>query len=326
MIVSSKSSFVLSARIGGVGIGLSAAMMACAPIQAQPVRPAPASEVSAPFTPAQLKARGVQRFVFADWAGPALPIWYYRPEGAAADAPLLFVFHGVRRDADRYIGEWLDVAAREKVIIVVPEFASDAFPGARGYNHGNLLDEKGAANPAPVRSFSLIEPLFDAMRAREQLTRAQYWLFGHSAGAQYVHRFVMTGHARRMERAVSANAGSYMYPDARYRWPFGTGGLPGGIWNPEAAYAARMTILLGTADDDPNYPSLPRDPEAMAQGPHRLARGIAFFAAARTDAMKRGHTFSWNCALAPGIGHDNGGMAPFGIAALREETSVIPCP
>lgn len=301
----------------------------CSPLSAQaPTNSAsaPAAATPAPYTPAELAARGVQRFTFTDWGGPALPVWYLRTADTPADAPILFVFHGVRRDADRYLGEWLDVAGREKLVIVVPEFIRTAFPGAAAYNHGNLVDASGNAVPAAQRSFALIEPLFDAMRQREQLTRSQYWLFGHSAGAQFVHRFIMTGHAKRMERAVSANAGSYMYPDDRFRWPFGTGGLPGGIWDPKAAYAAPMTILLGTADNDPDYPSLPRDPEAMAQGPHRLARGTAFFAAARADAAKRGIAFAWDCALAPAIGHDNRGMAPFGIAALRKAASVIPCP
>jgi poly(3-hydroxybutyrate) depolymerase len=324
------SRLFLSLRACLLGVGLSAAVMACAPIQAQPVgqaaAPPPAPEASAPVSAKQLRARGVQRFIFSGWAGPALPIWYFRPAGVAADAPLLFVFHGVRRDADRYIGEWLDVAAREKVIVVVPEFGSEAFPGARGYNHGNLFDAKGAANPTAQRSFSLIEPLFDDLRAREGLTREQYWMFGHSAGAQFVHRFVMTGHARRMERAVSANAGSYMMPDARVNWPFGLGTLPGGLWSPSAAYGTRMTVLLGTADNDPDYPSLPRDPEAMAQGPHRLARGQNFFAAARADAARTSANFAWTCALAPGVGHENGKMAPFGIAVLKQKTGIKPCP
>ncbi len=301
----------------------------CSPVSAQAPAtsaPAPATATTAADTRDKLAARGVQRFTFSGWGGPALPVWYLRTVDTPADAPILFVFHGVRRDADRYISEWIDIAAREKLVVVVPEFSSASFPGARGYNHGNVLDEAGAATPVAQRSFAAIEPLFDTMRAREGLTRPQYWLFGHSAGAQFAHRFVMTGHAKRMERAVSANAGSYMFPDTRYRWPFGTGGLPEGIWTPEAAYSTRMTVLLGTADNDPNYPSLPRDPEAMAQGPHRLARGHAFFAAARADATKRGVVFAWSCALAPGIGHDNGGMAPFALAVLKEQSSVISCP
>lgn len=275
--------------------------------------------------PAAMAARGVQRFVFSGWSGPALPVWYVRPAGTPSSAPLLFVFHGVRRDADRYLNEWLDVAEREQVVVVVPEFTCDGFPGAPNYNHGRLIDRSGRAVPVNERTFAVIEPLFDAMREREALTAPTYWMLGHSAGAQFVHRYIMTGNGRRLERAVSANAGSYMYPDDRFAWPFGTRELPEGIWAPERAYAVPMTILLGTADNDPDYPSLPRDPEAMEQGPHRLARGLAFAATTRADAARRGMPYNWDCRLVPGVGHDNGRMAPAGIAVLRQSATLEPC-
>ena len=276
--------------------------------------------------PDAMAARGVQRFVFSGWSGPALPVWYVRPAGTPASAPLVFVFHGVRRDADRYLSEWLDVAEREQVVVVVPEFTCDGFPGAPNYNHGRLIDRSGRAVPASERTFAVIEPLFDAMREREALTAPTYWMLGHSAGAQFVHRYIMTGNGRRLERAVSANAGSYMYPDDRFAWPFGTRTLPDGIWVPERAYAVPMTILLGTADNDPDYPSLPREPEAMEQGPHRLARGLAFSAATRADAARRGLPYAWDCRLVPGVGHDNGRMAPAGIAVLRQTATLQACP
>lgn len=275
--------------------------------------------------PDAMAARGVQRFVFSGWSGPALPVWYVRPAGTPPSAPVLFVFHGVRRDADRYLAEWIDVAEREQVVVVVPEFTCDGFPGAPNYNHGRLIDRAGRAVTPSERTFAVIEPLFDALREREGLVAGTYWMFGHSAGAQFVHRYIMTGNGRRLERAVSANAGSYMYPDDRFAWPFGTRSLPDGIWAPERAYAVPMVILLGTADNDPDYPSLPRDPEAMAQGPHRLARGLAFAATTRADAARRGLSYAWDCRLVPGVGHENGRMAPAGIAVLKQNATLEPC-
>ena len=313
--------FALVAALGIAG---------CTTATAQPIPAvAPAAAATADYpalpVPRAMAERGVQRFLFSGWAGPALPVWYVRPTGTPADAPILFVFHGVQRDADRYLSEWLDVATRERVIVVVPEFTREGFPGAPNYNHGRLIDRSGAAVPITERTFAVIEPLFDALRQRESLTASHYWMFGHSAGAQFVHRFIMTGNARRLERAVSANAGSYMFPDDRYAWPFGTGRLPAGIWAPQQAYAVPMTILLGTADNDPNYPSLPREPEAMAQGPHRLARGHAFYAATRADSAARNLPYAWDCRLVPNVAHDNGRMAPFGIAVLKGTAQLRSC-
>ena len=107
----------------------------CTTATAQPipaVGPAAAATADYPALPVPraMAERGVQRFLFSGWAGPALPVWYVRPAGTPADAPILFVFHGVQRDADRYLSEWLDVATRERVIVVVPEFTREGFPGA----------------------------------------------------------------------------------------------------------------------------------------------------------------------------------------------------
>ena len=83
----------------------------------------------------KLFAEGVQRFTFTDWAGPAMPVWTYRAPGTPADAPVLFVFHGALRDADNYVDQWLDLARRYGIVLIVPEFTKQA-PGARSYSHG----------------------------------------------------------------------------------------------------------------------------------------------------------------------------------------------
>lgn len=298
---------------------LSALAMAFALSTASPL-PAMAQSAAAPAadtlpTPANLALRGVQRFRFDDWAGPAFPVWYFRPAGVAADAPILFVVHGRGRDADRYIADWVDLATENGFVVVVPEFTNEAFPGTR-FNHGGFADDQGRPLPRDRWSYSTIEPVFDAIVEREGLTTGRYILFGHSAGAQFVHRFVLTGGEPRLDRAISANAGSYAFTTDQVAWPFGVGGLPPGGWNAGQAYAQPMVVLLGTADNDPDYPSLPREPQAMAQGPHRLERGQRFYRIARADAVAQHAQFNWQCAFVPGVGHDNAGMAPYAMALI----------
>jgi len=267
--------------------------------------------------PPVLAAAGVSRFEVADWGGPPIPVWVLRPATAKADAPVMFVMHGVGRDADRYVAEWVDMATREGLIVVVPEFTKGGFPTNDNYSYGAMFAVDGSLRPRSAWSYSSIDVIFDRLVAREKLTAKDYVLFGHSAGAQFVHRFVMLGFGQKMSRAISANSGSYTWPSGSNRWPFGVGNLPPGLWQPDRAFASPMLIMQGTADNDPNYPSLPRQPEAMAQGPHRLARGKAFYAAAQDAAKQAGVRFGWSCALVPDIGHDNGGMAPYAIRLLR---------
>ncbi len=267
--------------------------------------------------PAALANAGVQRFVVDDWGGAAIPVWLLRPATAGANAPVMFVMHGVGRDADRYIAEWVDIATKSGIVIVVPEFTRSAFPDTQNYNFGAVFDEAGALRPREKWSYSAIDIIFDRVVAREKLAATSYVLFGHSAGAQFVHRFVLVGAGAKMSRAISANSGSYTWPMGPNRWPFGVAGLPPGLWQPAKALARPMLLMQGTADIDPNHSSLPRQPEAMAQGPHRLARGKAFFAAAQTAAQQAGVRFGWSCVLVPDVGHDNGGMAPYVVEILK---------
>src|SRR3546814_1492616 len=107
-------------------------------------------------------------------------------------------------------------------------------------------------------------------------------------------------------------------------WPFGLAGLPPGLWQPAKVFALPVTILLGTDDTDPNHHSLPHQPEAMAQGPYRLARGRAFYARARALAAADKVAFAWSCGLVPHVGHDNAGMAPAAIAILFGDAKPAP--
>lgn len=280
----------------------------------------PASGRQAPVAspaPAAANIPGAKRFVFDRWAGPAVPVWYFRPEGTPASAPIVFVMHGVQRDADRYLSEWMDTAKANGFVVVVPQFTPEAFPGARGYNFGGAFTEGGKEVPRAQWSYSAIEPIFDAIRQVEQLSAPKYWLFGHSAGAQFVHRLTMLGLAKRMHAAISANAGSYMVATGEVGWPFGVSGAPGGEFDFARAFAAPLIVLLGAADNDPKHRSLPHQPEADAQGPHRFARGQHFYAAARSKAEREKLDFAWSCVIAPGVAHENGKMAAFAARIIR---------
>lgn len=267
---------------------------------------------------------GAKRFVFDRWAGPALPVWYLRPERTPANAPIVFVMHGVKRDADRYLIEWVETAREHGFVIVVPEFPSKLFPGANGYNFGGVFDDDGKERPQAQWSYSAVEPIFDAVREIEALKAPKYWLFGHSAGAQFVHRYAMLGLGKRMQGAISANAGSYMFATEDVQWPFGVAGAPGNHFDFVRAFTSPLVLLLGDADNDPAHPSLPHQPEADRQGAHRFARGQNFYAQARDAAKKDKSKLQWSCLIAPGVAHENGKMAEFAAAIIESRATLEP--
>jgi len=294
-----------------------AMLFGCASAHAPPA-------VDARAVPPDAGIPGAKRFVFTQWAGPPVPVWYLRPDSAGADAPLVFVMHGVRRDADRYLKEWVEVARQYGFVVAVPEFTAKDFPGARSYNFGAVFNEDATEVPRERWSYSAIEPIFDAVCSVEGLKAKQYWLFGHSAGAQFAHRFAMLGLGKRMKNAISANAGSYMLATTNAHWPFGVSGAPGGPFDFARAFAAPLIVLLGDADTDPNHPSLPHQPEADAQGPHRFARGQKFYNDARLAAATANAKFAWSCVIAPSVAHDNGRMAGFAARLITGRAHVSP--
>ena len=260
------------------------------------------------IAPASLsEAKG--SFRFAGWAGPALRVWYQLPDKVTADTPVVFVMHGVNRDADRYRDEWAPLASRYGFILAVPEFANAEFPGSLGYNLGYFEGRDGKARPRAQWSFAAIEPLFDNVRARTGTRVARYSIYGHSAGGQFVHRFVMFMPEARIERAIAANPGWYTMPLPGTDYPYGLRRSPAREAELRAALGKRLTVLLGSADVDRQASNLRHTPEAEAQGPHRFARGQNFFASARAAAAELKTPFGWELVEVPGVGHKNALMA-----------------
>ncbi len=83
------------------------------------------------------------------------------------------------------------------------------------------------------------------------------------------------------------------------------------------AYLAQpLVVLLGEADTGTR--NLAVSPEAMAQGPYRLARGRNAFRAAQAVAASHNWPFGWTLVEVPGVGHNATAMfdAPQTTAAL----------
>jgi poly(3-hydroxybutyrate) depolymerase len=262
--------------------------------------------------------RGRNEFVF-EQGGKHVTVRYFVPDGFAADSPVVFVMHGVNRDGGKYLDDWIPYSRERRFLLIVPEFSEAEFPGSRGYQDGNLSARTGLPNPPKAWTYNMIEPIFDAVRARCHSTSAGYFIYGHSAGAQFVSRFTCVAPGARILRAVSANAGSYMLPDASEDFPYGFGGAGPGKAGLRAALGRPLVVLLGTADTDPHHKDLPHTPQADAQGPYRLARGRCFFACGQKAAAEIAAPFGWTLSLAPGIAHSDKGMAPFAVKCLFPE-------
>lgn len=217
--------------------------------------------------------------------------------------PILFVIHGQGRNADGYRDYGIPLAERHGAIVVTPQFDATRYPGERFQRGGVLRDGKLA--PKEEWTYAVIPRLADLVRKLEGRPDLPYSLIGHSAGGQFAIRLaaLMPGQASRI---VAANPGSLLFPTRHARWGYGFGGLPPELASDDvlrAFLAAPFTLLLGTSDTGRDDADLDRSEPAMAQGPHRYARGHACFQAARSLAQQRGWAFNWRLLEIPGVGH-----------------------
>jgi hypothetical protein len=85
-------------------------------------------------------------------------------------------------------------AAQERLglFVLVPEFDVEAFPDAYSYNYGNVRrpPPKNALNGRDFWTFGIIDRLFAEVKAATRSNRKRFLMFGNSAGAQYVLRYL----------------------------------------------------------------------------------------------------------------------------------------
>jgi hypothetical protein len=235
-------------------------------------------------------------------ADPLLDAPTYRATGFDPEhGPIWFVIHGAGRTAESYRDAAAPVAERYGALAIALRFPENEYPGTESWT----LDPAGHV-------YSEVERAFD--RVRETLGGEQdgYYLFGHSAGAQFVHRLLTFLPRAHVLGAVAANAGWYTMPDDDRDFPYGLHGTPLGDEDLRSLVRAPLTLLAGERDvATPDQDELLRGtPEAMAQGRNRLARARSYFASGEARARALGEPLAWRFAIVPGAEHDKDEVMP----------------
>lgn len=279
---------------------------------------------------------GAGQYVFHDTATDRdVTVYYYKPRAYSPDTPVVFVMHGLRRNAAEYRDSWSRYAEQNGLMVLVPLFKRDPYRGSNGYNLGNVfhanthLQAIGRAksdqmNPRSLWAFTLIERLFSDFKARRvDNNNARYYLYGHGAGAQFAHRFAMFMPKARVKQIIVANAGWYTMPDRSIEWPYGLGGVP--VVDDamlKAFFAKHVLLLSGGADTRTHNTVMRQTRQAEAQGPTRVARSRHYIDFARSRAKQMNTPCHWQRWVVPGVTHSDAQMAPFAaryIAAMAKQ-------
>lgn len=259
---------------------------------------------------------GKWSFVFTDAKGqPERPIrvYTYRPSKCDTRCPILFVMHGVKRNASQYRDYWELLADSHNLLIVAPEFTAKHWPRAAAYNLGDMAAQEDREKWA----YSAVEHLFDEVRDGHN----GYAIFGHSAGGQFVQRMALFRPDNRASVMIAANPGWYAMPEwrkdkASQPFPYSLVESPAGEAELKRALQRRFVLLLGEKDSDPDDENLNQSEGAKKQGATRVERGENFFKAATAAAGELGVKFAWELNEVPDTAHDGAAMSRIAAQTL----------
>lgn len=273
---------------------------------------------------------GPGQYVFQDSeTGKAITVWYLKPASFSKASPVVMVLHGVNRNAKSYRDSWEAYAEDYGFMILAPEFSEELFPG-NAYAQGNYFRISPAEarkakiapqqNPIERWSFGVPDKVFaDFVARHEKVANGRYYLFGHSAGAQFIHRMLQFLPSTRVKMAVAANAGWYTLPDRNTNWPYGLKGTSATDESIRRFMGSPLVLLLGEEDTDSRHPELRRTDKADEQGTTRLERGRYFFEFAADVARKLDTPFGWRLQTVPGASHSQRTMAGAAAALFAND-------
>lgn len=247
-----------------------------------------------------------------------IPIYYYIPEdGDLKNMPIQFVMHGMNRNAAVYRDSWLDKARYYGVIVLVPEFDEKQFPSA-AYQRGNVMDSHGNYNYVEDYTYNIIDAIFLTFLQSSKSVQTQFNMYGHSAGAQFTHRYVLFNQSPYLNIAVAANAGYYTFPDPKITFPHGIKDAKRYNSISKNYFQKKLVIVVGTADVERGG-SLNTSEKSDAQGLNRYERGLNFYNFSKQRAKSERKEFCWKLFENEGVAHSNSKMATFAADLLYSD-------
>jgi hypothetical protein len=251
-------------------------------------------------------------FLFRDKTIPensAMRVFYYKPSGFTADSPIFFILHGFGRQVETVMYFSAVSAETFNFLLVVPEYSFKLYPTWEEYNYGNARKK-----PKELWTYFVNDRIFQFVKGLTKSRQEKYYLFGHSAGSQFVHRQLMVGASNFVEKAFAANAGEYAMPIfGEVSFPWSMSGLDLSREDLIRFFSCDLYVLLGEEDviQDKYFA---RGDIFDKQGSTRFDRGKNFYKIGKNEAGRLGLDFNWKLVTVPHVGHSGLGMLP---TALR---------
>ena len=263
----------------------------------------------------------------------AITVHYFLPDTFTPTSRILLVLPGSGRNSSEYRNLWLESARRTGTLVAALGYPEEQYDFA-AYNLGGVardlvyenmeVERHGRSTVVRMQDedfqlrinknprewlFRDLDRVFALLKSLSGSTRESYAVFGHSAGAQILHRMALFYPESKADDIVAANAGFYTLPDLAEPFPTGLSGTGRTEDDVEKALAVKLTLLLGELDNnDDAGGTILHTPAVDKQGLGRLDRGRTFFSTGFREAQRLGTPFSWQIIEVPDVGHDSQSM------------------
>lgn len=249
----------------------------------------------------------LDKFTYNVWNKPDLDVYYHLPKIINDETKVLFVIHGNSRNADNYLNTWIKLAKDKNYAIFAPHFKRSQFISFNtlqmSTSSGRIRDEANLyLNNSIDLLFDHIKPLFD-------LSQDGYDIYGHSAGAQFVHRYLLFSNNPKVNKAVAANAGWYTFLDGS-NFPYGINNPPIDFNSQNVINFLNMDLHIHIGSEDTDISSSVNQSEgANNQGLNRFQRANNFFNYTTKIVEENDLDYNWSFLVVDGVAHSNSRMS-----------------
>ena len=270
--------------------------------------------------PIYVNAAEIKQTTFAYWDKPDVEIFYITPEIINKDTKVIFVIHGNSRNAEDYLSAWIPHVTNKNVIVAAPQFRKIDF---RYFFLLEMAESSGKVNSDKDEYINnSISLFFNYLKSKFSLSTETYSMFGHSAGAQFTHRYMLLSMDNRISNTVIANAGWYTFiTDDEF--PYGINNSPINISNEQIKWfmSKKANLLIGS--DDIGFKSVNSSKGANLQGLTRVDRAANYFDSLIMNAESRGYALRWNYKVLERVDHDYKKVTPYAAQILLRDIENI---
>ena len=270
--------------------------------------------------PMYTNAAEIHQTTFAYWNKPDVEIYYITPDVINENTKVIFVIHGNSRNAVEYLSAWIPHIKNKNVIVAAPQFNKADF---RYFFLLEMAESSGKINNKKNEYINnSISLFFNYLKSKFSLSAQTYSMFGHSAGAQFTHRYMLLSMDSRISNSVIANAGWYTFI-TNDEFPYGVKNSPISISNEQIKWFMSNKVHLLIGSDDVGFQSVNSSKGANLQGLTRVDRAANYFDSLVVNAENRGYALRWNYRVLDSVDHDFKKITPFAAQILLRDIENI---